>query len=77
MMKQLTGLSRDRYALRRIALDQVDSVIREHAIFGTKVPSRVKRIYNIINQSDPDDLFGHMSEKQLRGYVFGLSLIHI
>lgn len=71
MMKQLTGLSRDRYALRRIALDQVDSVIREHAIFGTKVPSRVRRIYNIINQSDPDDLFGHMSEKTLRGYVFG------
>ena len=71
MMKQLTGLSRDRYALRRIALDQVDSVIREHNVFGTKVPSRVKRIYNIINQSDPDDLFGHMSEKELRGYVFG------
>tara|TARA_S200002703_G_C3751178_1_gene231124 strand:+ start:54 stop:1010 length:957 start_codon:yes stop_codon:yes gene_type:complete len=71
MMKQLTGLSRDRYALRRIALDQVDSVIQEHAITGTKVPSRVKRIYNIINQSDPDDLFGHLTEKQLRGYVFG------
>lgn len=71
MMKQLTGLSRDRYALRRIALDQVDSVIREHEIFGTKVPSRVRRIYNIINQSDPDDLFGHLTEKQLRGYVFG------
>jgi hypothetical protein len=71
MMKKLTGLSRDRYALRRIALNQVDSVIREANIFGTKVPSRVKRIYNIINQSDPDDLFGHMSEKELRGYVFG------
>lgn len=71
MMKKLTGLSRDRYALRRILLDQIDSVRREAEIFGREVPSHVRRTYNIVNQSDPDDLFGHMSEKQLRGYVFG------
>lgn len=71
MMKKLTGLSRDRYALRRIALDQIDSTIREREMFGQKVPTKLRRIYNIVNQSDPDDLFGHMSEKTLRKYVLG------
>ena len=70
-MKKLTGLSRDRYALRRIALDQIDSTIREREMFGQKVTTKMRRIYNIINQSDPDDLFGHMSEKTLRKYVLG------
>jgi len=70
-MHQITGLSRDRYALRRMALSQIAEVIKTHKLFRDKVPSRIKRIYNIVNQSDPDDLFGHFTEKQLRAYVFG------
>ena len=60
-MDRLTGASMARYKLRSLALK---TIIEEM----DKLPegnSKLSRIFNIVNQSDPDDLFAQFSEKQI------------
>ena len=60
-MDRLTSASKARYSLRRLALNLITEEIN-------RLPegrSALSRIYNIVNQSDPDDLFAHFSDKEI------------
>tara|TARA_X000001382_G_scaffold74053_1_gene51748 strand:+ start:9053 stop:10402 length:1350 start_codon:yes stop_codon:yes gene_type:complete len=60
-MDRLTGASMARYKLRRLALNTITEEM-EQLPEGN---SKLSRIFNIVNQSDPDDLFAQFDEKQI------------
>ena len=66
-MDRLTSASKARYSLRRLALKTIEDEIAKIPD-GEKKPTR---IYNIVNQSDPDDLFAQFSEEEIIKFFSG------
>ena len=59
-----------RYVLRRLSLQEIDRTINSwHS--PSEIPSSLRRFRNIINQSDPNDVFGHIKGKKLEDLALG------
>ena len=59
-----------RYVLRRLSLQEIDRTINSwHG--PSEIPSSLRRFRNIINQSDPNDVFGHIEGKRLEDLILG------
>lgn len=57
-----------RYVLRRLSLKEIDRTINSWQ-GPSEIPSSLRRVRNIINQSDPEDIFGHLNRKKLEAFI--------
>jgi len=58
------------YQLRRLSLKEIDRTIASYQ-GPAPITSELRRFRNIINQSDPEDIFGHLNAKRLEKLVIG------
>lgn len=58
------------YQLRRLSLREIDRTIASYH-GPAPITSQLRRFRNIINQSDPEDIFGHLNANRLEKLVLG------
>lgn len=58
------------YQLRRLSLKEIDRTIASYQ-GPAPITSELRRFRNIINQSNPEDIFGHLNAKRLEKLVIG------
>ena len=55
--------SKSLYSLRRLMMNKLTRVLE--GTTGSNSNSQLRRAWNIINQTDPEELFGHLSEEKV------------